>query len=128
MKYHSTLIKQFELTGSISETTAIPQPNYNPTNYTQLRALLYFDICLFRSITSLFIIHPFLIHQFELTGSINTQQVSNYVSLCEGAVDADAVVNEVEVENGISEEQLAEAAQEAEEAANDPGTLILNGE
>ena len=37
-------------------------------------------------------------------------------------------VDEVEVENGISEEQLAEAAQEAEEAANDPGTLILNGE
>ena len=53
--------------------------------------------------------------------------MNSFATLCEGDLDVHQLIDDVETSNGISEEQLQAAEDAAEEAANDPGTLIFTG-
>ena len=62
----------------------------------------------------------------ETTSSINYDHVNTFVTLCESPVDVQQLIDTVETLSGISAAQLQAAADAAQEAANDPGTLVFS--
>ena len=61
-----------------------------------------------------------------LTGRLDYAGTRNFLSLCEDDVNAEALIDEVEENNGLSLEQVLEAIEEAIREAEDPGTLFFS--